>query len=374
MRNPYNVMREFPRQDVASVVAQYVLPRKRSIEATTLKKHNHMKSRKATPWDGMTDLTPTEEYIRDHHQEHYRIHHQTLGEDMESSLLNSRKPERCSYCGSKDFIRFGHNASGVQVYRCRSCGRRFTVLTGTIFDSHKIPISEWIEFLYNLFSFVSLTADSWNNKNAFTTSKYWLEKVFLLVGEYQKGIKLKGDVVLDETFYPVRSEETVWKDGKKLRGLSVNQICIGVACDNEHVFCVLEGKGKPSQGKTWSAFKDHIENGSVLIHDKENAHKTLVSGLGLTSMSYDAREIKKLDDRDNPLERVNRIHFLLKRFFMAHSSFKREYIGGFIDLFSFVMNPPSEKLEKVKVLLDLGLTHAQILRFRDDFLEIKHSD
>jgi hypothetical protein len=112
----------------------------------------------------------------------------------------------------------------------------------------------------------------------------------------------------------------------------------------------------------------------VLIHDKENAHKTLVSGLGLTSMSYDAREIKKLDDRNNPLERVNRIHFLLKRFFMAHSSFKREYIGGFIDLFSFVMNPPSEKLEKVKVLLDLGLTHAQILRFRDDFLEIKHSD
>jgi hypothetical protein len=107
----------------------------------------------------------------------------------------------------------------------------------------------------------------------------------------------------------------------------------------------------------------------VLIHDKENAHKTLVSGLGLTSMSYDAREIKNLTTGTILWKRCTVIHLSPERFFMAHSSFKREYIGGFIDLFPFVMNPPSEKLEKVKVLLDLGLTHAQILRFRDDFLE-----
>ena len=38
----------------------------------------------------------------------------------------------------------------------------------------------------NLFRNVSVITDSWNNKNAFTTSRYWLEKLFLILDGYQK--------------------------------------------------------------------------------------------------------------------------------------------------------------------------------------------
>jgi transposase-like protein len=325
------------------------------------------KSRRATPWDGKADVTPTQAYIRERHKEHYHNHHKPLKDDDETKLINKRIPSECRLCKSTDFKRYGFNENGIQIYKCRSCGHKFTVLTNTIFDSHKIPISEWIEFLYNLFSFVSLNAGSWNNKNAFTTSKYWLEKVFILVKAYQNSVILKDRVVLDETFYPLQSSELVVVEGKKLRGLSRNQICIGVACDSEHVFCVLEGNGKPSQKKTFEAFKDHIVKNSTLVHDKEQAHKKLVDALDLTSETYAADQIKKLKDADNPLQRVNRIHFFLKRFLSAHTGFKREEIEGFINLFSFVMNPPEDKLEKVGILLDLGLECAQILRFRDVF-------
>ncbi|RFU94508.1 IS1 family transposase [Sphaerochaeta halotolerans] len=324
-------------------------------------------SRRATPWDGKPDLSPTEAYIKERHNKHYEDHHKSLKDDDEAWLLNSRIPESCRYCRSNRFVRYGHSKNGIQVYRCNDCGRRFTVLTGTIFDSHKIPISEWIEFLYNLFSFVSLNSGSWNNKNAITTSRYWLDKVFILVRAYQDSIVLKGKVILDETFYPMRSSDIITVNGKKLRGLSRNQICIGVACDDEHVFCVLEGNGKPSQKKTYEAFRNHIAKGSLLIHDKEKAHKKLMDELELKSEAYAADRIKKLTDSENPLERVNRIHFFLKRFFYAHSSFQREDIEGFVNLFSFVMNPPVEKLEKVGILLDLGLECTQILRYRDAF-------
>ncbi len=138
-------------------------------------------SRRATPWDGKPDLSPTEAYIKERHNKHYEDHHKSLKDDDEAWLLNSRIPESCRYCRSNRFVRYGHSKNGIQVYRCNDCGRRFTVLTGTIFDSHKIPISEWIEFLYNLFSFVSLNSGSWNNKNAITTSRYWLDKMFILV-------------------------------------------------------------------------------------------------------------------------------------------------------------------------------------------------
>ncbi|MFA6662021.1 MAG: hypothetical protein WCS56_03180, partial [Bacilli bacterium] len=61
----------------------------------------------------------------------------------------------------------------------------------------------------------------------------------------------------------------------------------------------------------------------------------------------------------------NRIHFFLKRFFYVHTSFKRDEIGNFINLFSFVMNPPENKLEKADIFINLGLTCARKLRFRD---------
>ena len=67
----------------------------------------------------------------------------------------------------------------MQRYLCSSCGKTFLPTTGTIFDEHRISISEWMEYCLNLFRHVSITADSWSNKNAFATSRYWLQKLFL---------------------------------------------------------------------------------------------------------------------------------------------------------------------------------------------------
>ena len=57
-----------------------------------------------------------------------------------------------------------------------------------------------------------------------------MQKLFLTLENTQDDIVLSGEVWLDETFYSVISEDIVHnEDGSKLRGLSNNQICIGVA-------------------------------------------------------------------------------------------------------------------------------------------------
>ena len=143
-------------------------------------------------------------------------------------MINSYISTKCLFCGSTAFKKFGLSSNGIQRYRCRS-GRTFLSTTGTIFDERRISISEWLEYCLNLFRHVSITADSWNNKNAFTTSRYWLQKLFLTLEDSQKGIILSGTVWLDETYYTVRSEDIVYhEDGNKLRGLSRNQICIQI--------------------------------------------------------------------------------------------------------------------------------------------------
>lgn len=283
----------------------------------------------------------------------------------ESDLINSVGPGTCPYCNEANFSRFGRTGNGVQRYRCKACGQTFTPITGTIFDSHKISISEWMEYCLNIFRYVSINADSWNNRNALTTSRYWLEKLFLVLEHYEQETVLTDRVWFDETFYTVRSNEIQLKeDGTKPRGLSKNQLCVGVACTKEQVLCILEGKGQPTARKNYMAFKDHIAPGSTLVHDQGKAHKLLIDNLKLVSEEYDAEELKGLPDKDNPLNRVNEVHARLKDFLNAHSSFDRETIQGYLNLFSFCMNPPKNHLEKVELLLNHALKTRKVLRYR----------
>jgi hypothetical protein len=98
-----------------------------------------------------------------------------------------------------------------------------------------------------------------------------------------------------------------------------------------------------------------------------DAHGLLIEKLHLISESYDSSEIKKLPDKDNPLNRVNEVHARLKNFLYAHTSFNRDTLQGYLNLFSFTMNPPTEHLEKVEALLNLALNTRKTLRYRSFF-------
>ena len=325
------------------------------------------KSRKRTPWDGKEERTPTQEFLRMHYKAHYEQHHRKLSETGEAEMINYYEPEKCPYCGSDEFIRKGCDQNGIRRYRC-ICGQTFRPTTGTIFDSRKISISEWIEYCLNIFRYVSLNADSWNNRNALSTSKYWLEKLFLTLQNSQDSIILSGKVWLDETYYSVlmRHRERN-QDGNLLRGLSRNQICIGVATDKKHTVCFWEGYGKPTQLGSYQTFKNHIAPGSVPIHDKERTHRKLVDELSLTSRAYASIDLKGLTDSENPLEPVNRVHGLLKMFLNAHSGFSRDDLQGYLDLYAFVINPPFEHLEKVELIIESAFSNPKSLRYRDQF-------
>ena len=77
------------------------------------------------------------------------------------------------------------------------------------------------------------------------------------------------------------------------------------------------------------------------------------------------QKLKGLSDKDNPLNRVNHAHMLLKVFLYAHTSFLREKTQGYLNLFAFVMNPPLEPLEKVDLLMNLAFKSSKKLRYRD---------
>lgn len=331
--------------------------------------HNY-ESRRSTPWTGDENATGLEKFIDQCNQENFDKRHPPAKGSAEVEFLNTYVPDCCPHCHSKHFVKRGMAETGMQRYRCNGCGRTFTILTGTVFDHRKIPISEWVDFLLSIIGYGSFNLTSRNNKNSYTTTRYWLGKVFLVLRHWQDDIVLRGRIHLDETYFPVmKGDEILRPDGTRPSGLSKNKICISVACDGEHVVCIAEGFGKPSSKRTLAAMSTHMERGSILVHDGDNSHKALIELLDLSSEVHTTAETDGLDDKDNPLTPVNRQHAFLKRFLRAHSSFIRDDIQDFLNLYSFIASAPADRFEKIRILLDLALHEPILLRFRDYYGE-----
>ena len=136
--------------------------------------------------------------------------------------------EECPFCGSKEIRRDGFNKkNGLAIWECKTCGRKFNPLAGTIFDSRKIPFSEWIEFLVHLLQFHSVRTTVFDNRNAVTMGIYRLSKVFLVVDDIQSDIVFSGKAWIDEISFPRRKSESATKNGKVTRRFSRSSLTGG---------------------------------------------------------------------------------------------------------------------------------------------------
>lgn len=248
-------------------------------------------SRHKTPWDNQTNVTASQEFIRNKYNNNYVCKHPKLIDTKENELINSIEITNCRVCGSINIKKKGFTKNGIQRYYCNNCKKFFNPLTNTIFENHKISISEWIEFLFNIFNYGSITLTSKVNKNGVNTSSYWLHKIFLILKNCQDTTILDGKVYIDEMFYKVIKSDIKLKNGKQLRGLSSNQYCIGIGYDGKNIIAIVEGLGKTSSTKTKNTFLNHISENSTLIHDDEKSHHALLCDLARSHIKPPALQV-----------------------------------------------------------------------------------
>jgi len=322
------------------------------------------------PWEGA--FTPCERLIASTIQEWYDEKHRKSSKE-EISYINSLKISGCPYCGSTEFSRCGHTSQGIQRYTCKSCSKRFLPLTNTIFDSKKIPLSEWIEYLMHLFEFHSITSSSRDNRNAEMTGKYWLLKVFEVLKGIQDDTILSGNVYIDETYFSVIKSDTVLKNGKKLRGISRNKIGVATGVDDDdHILIIVEYTSKPSKKSTWAAYGSHIATGSHLIHDGDNSHQILIDRLNLTEEIHPSEETKGLPDDDNPMAKINRIHYFMKRFMREHGGYDRNNLQDWMNLIFFILSEPDNVYDKIDKFFKIAVNSPARVKFRDVFCRKAH--
>lgn len=193
-------------------------------------------------------------------------------------------------------------------------------------------------------------------------------KAFAVLEDVQCATALFGVVQIDETLCPLAAkDQPLMSDGSKMPGgCSEGKMCTGIGCDNKGSSVFKgEGLGKTGGAKTAEAFGGHISPGSRLVHGKENGHNMPVGKLGPISETYDSRNICKMPDSQNPLHSVNRLCCLLKLFLSSHSGFSGDDLGGCLNLFWVIMNPPSTKMGKAAFVLDRAMYNPKSLSYRE---------
>ncbi len=311
------------------------------------------------------ELTAGQKFIKNKYEQNYICKHPKLSETDEKEIINSVEIKCCRRCNSSNILKRGFTTNGIQRYYCNECQHYFTPTTGTIFENHKISISEWVEFLLDIFNYSSISLTSKVNKNSRNTTKFWMHKLFLILKDCQKDILLKENVYIDEMYYSViKGDIEADKNGKKLRGLSRNQYCIGIGYDGKNMIAIVEGKAKTSTKKTKKTFLNHIETNSRLIHDDEKSHNELVELLELEDKSYNSSKLKSMSDSENPLRPINHLIDLIRQFLNSHSGFNRENLQDYLNLFCFMYCGNEDKLEKVEKILQISLNTHATLQYR----------
>ena len=324
------------------------------------------RSLKYLPWDKEEDISCSQQLISSTVHEWYDAKHRNTSAE-ETELINSIKLTKCRLCDSMNVIFYGKYRNGIRRYYCNDCHHSFCALTGTIFEDRKISISEWIEYLIHLFEFHSITTASRDNRNAHSTGRYWLYKVFTVLRTFQDNVILEGRIYFDETFFTVIESKKARKaDGREYRGISRNKLCVAAAFDDKgHVLLIYENTSKPSLKSTWRALGTHIKEGSHLVHDGEKSHRVLIEQLGLTSEEYDSDELKKLSDKDNPLDPINEIHSLAKRFMKTHGGYNRDNLQDWMNLIAFLLSELKNRYEKIDLFINMALNSPQVVKYRD---------
>lgn len=310
-----------------------------------------------------------EHFCEDTMDEWYDAKHRKPS-DSELALVNGLPVKCCPHCGHDRFKRSGYYRNGTRRYRCLGCGRAFSPLTGTLFDSHKIPISEWLEYLIHLFEFHSVMSSARDNRNVKNTGKYWISKVFAVLSDCQKDVVLSGRIYLDETYFSVKPKEEEKKDGKLYRGLSRNKICVATATDGRHVYLTVCGRAKPSKTRLLKSFSGHIMKGSTIVHDGEKSHSALIGAFKLKEELHKSEETKGMEDKENPMEPINAVHRALKRFMRSHPSYDRDTLQDWLNLFWFIaVNKDKKPYEKAKKFIRMAILTHKVVRYREIFPE-----
>lgn len=212
---------------------------------------------------------------------------------LQQRLISLGINSTCPNCGSEQVMKFGKRKD-IQIFKCKSCGKRFTPFTGTILEKSRWHWDIWIKVLemtingYSIQAMVNVLQDDYGC-DGINPKTVWLWRMKLIhaLASIPQPV-LTGVIQVDETF--VRESQ---KGSRALESYLVNDVrhprygykpskfgvmgpefaTIVTAVDNRgYCVCKVSSMGRLTKELFLDLFEEHFDTPAYICSDANDVY------------------------------------------------------------------------------------------------------
>lgn len=199
----------------------------------------------------------------------------------------------CPHCGNIGAYKTNRG------YKCkaRECHKKFTVTTGTIFESTKIDLRTWFAAMYLCTAHKKGISSLQLHRDLNITQKtawFLLHRIREMLGNYDKGEQLDGMVEVDETYVGGATKNKSNKKRKELKASGqqfVNKTgVVGLVARDGAVRTQVIYTQKPKHSDVLPIIQEHVNENALVITDSSTMYGSLKHSYKHESVNHQQSE------------------------------------------------------------------------------------